>query len=155
MTLTTGAGRHWGDAGQVAGIEALPFGLLVFVVGSLLVASAWAVVDVKQTLAVASREGARTFVEGRADPVAESAALDAVEDTVAGLGRDPDRLSVAVAGSTRGRCGRVTVRVAYRLPAVAMPFVGGIGPGITVHSSHSEVIDPYRSGLSGAARCAS
>ena len=32
------------DRGQVGGIEALPFGLLVFVVGALLVANAWAVV---------------------------------------------------------------------------------------------------------------
>jgi hypothetical protein len=32
------------DSGQVGGIEALPFGLLVFVVGALLVANAWAVV---------------------------------------------------------------------------------------------------------------
>ena len=32
------------DAGQVGGIEALPFGLLVFVIGALLVANCWAVV---------------------------------------------------------------------------------------------------------------
>jgi hypothetical protein len=31
------------DRGQVGGIEVLPFGLLVFVVGTLLVANAWAV----------------------------------------------------------------------------------------------------------------
>ena len=36
--------RIRGDHGMVAGIEALRFGLLVFVVGSLLVANAWAVV---------------------------------------------------------------------------------------------------------------
>ncbi len=35
--------RRGGDAGQVGGIEALPFGLLVFVVGATLVANAWAV----------------------------------------------------------------------------------------------------------------
>src|SRR5687768_13978703 len=82
---------RWGDRGQVAGFEALPFGLLVFVVGALVVASGWAVVDVKQTLAVATREGARTFVEGRLGATGEPAASRAVEETVRGLGRDPDR----------------------------------------------------------------
>ena len=37
--------RASGDRGQVAGIEAIPFGLLVLMVGSLIVASAWSVVD--------------------------------------------------------------------------------------------------------------
>jgi hypothetical protein len=37
------ARRARSDAGQVGGIEALPFGLLVFVVGATLVANAWAV----------------------------------------------------------------------------------------------------------------
>ena len=38
------------DRGQVGGIEALPFGLLVFVVGALLVANTWAVVDASVSL---------------------------------------------------------------------------------------------------------
>ena len=41
---TGAAGIADSDAGMVGGVEALPFGLLVFVVGSLLVANAWAVV---------------------------------------------------------------------------------------------------------------
>ena len=41
------ARRCAGDAGQVGGIEALPFGLLIFVVGTLLIANAWAVIDAK------------------------------------------------------------------------------------------------------------
>ena len=43
--------RCRGDAGQVGGIEALPFGLLVFVVGTLLIANAWAVVAPWETAA--------------------------------------------------------------------------------------------------------
>ena len=34
--------RRRSDRGQVGGIEVLPFGLLVFVVGTLLVANVWA-----------------------------------------------------------------------------------------------------------------
>ena len=55
--------RCRGDAGQVGGIEALPFGLLIFVVGSLLIANAWAVVDAKFATDAAARQAVRTFVE--------------------------------------------------------------------------------------------
>ena len=39
--------RASGDAGQVGGFEALPFGVLIFVVGVLLITNAWAVIDAK------------------------------------------------------------------------------------------------------------
>ncbi len=51
------------DRGQVAGIEAVPFGILIFVVGALLIANAWAVIDVKMAVTSAAREAARTYVE--------------------------------------------------------------------------------------------
>ena len=56
-------GRAGGDGGQVGGIEALPFGLLVFVVGALLVANAWAVVDAKLAVDAAARQATRHYVE--------------------------------------------------------------------------------------------
>ena len=55
--------RCSGDRGQIAGIEAIPFGVLLFIVGALLVANAWAVIDVKMTVTSAAREAARTYVE--------------------------------------------------------------------------------------------
>ena len=51
------------DCGQVGGIEVLPFGLLVFIVGTLLVANAWAVVDAKLAVTSAAREAVRSYVE--------------------------------------------------------------------------------------------
>ncbi len=39
--------RARGDAGQVGGFEAIPFGVLVFVLGALLITNAWAVIDAK------------------------------------------------------------------------------------------------------------
>ena len=50
-----------GDAGMVGGIEVLPFGVLIFVVGSLLVANAWAVVDTKFMVTSAAREAAHNL----------------------------------------------------------------------------------------------
>ena len=47
----------------MAGIEALFFGLLVLVFGTLVVANAWGVIDAKLSAAGAAREAARAFVQ--------------------------------------------------------------------------------------------
>jgi hypothetical protein len=47
------------EGGAVGGLEVLPFGLLIFVVGILLVVNAWAVVDAKLAAEAAAREAAR------------------------------------------------------------------------------------------------
>ncbi|HEX4868689.1 MAG TPA: hypothetical protein VFV32_13850 [Acidimicrobiales bacterium] len=145
--------RLRGDAGQVGGIEALPFGLLVFVLGALLIANAWAVVDAKFATDAAARQAARTFVEGdeltRARAAAEAAALAALE----AHGRDPQRATVEALGQLGlERCDRATFEVSYSVPALSLPVIGGYGTSpFRVRSTHSEVVDPYRSGLLGDA----
>jgi hypothetical protein len=37
------------------------------------------------------------------------------------------------------------------VPALTIPWIGGLGSGIEVTSSHSELVDPYRSGVPGSA----
>jgi hypothetical protein len=135
----------------VGGLEAIPFGLLVFVVAVLVVANAWAVIDVKMAVTAAAREAARTWVEGDGElDDAVAAAVEAIE----GHGRDPARLDVELSAPTGfGRCATVVARARYVVPAVPLPWTGGFGDGIEVSASHSERIDPFRDGLSGAARC--
>ena len=48
------------EQGFVAGGEVLPFGVLIFVLGTLLLVNAWAVIDAKFAVSSASREAART-----------------------------------------------------------------------------------------------
>jgi hypothetical protein len=147
------ARRARGDAGQVGGIEAIPFGLLIFVIGTLLIANAWAVIDAKFATDSAAREAARSFVEAD-DPLA---ALD--EATTAGRaaieahGRDPERATVAPVGEPRlERCARVTFEATYTIPALSLPFIGGYGRApFHVRSAHSELVDPFRAGLGGDA----
>ena len=57
------ARRARSDAGMAGGVEALPFGLLVFVVGALLTLNAWAVVDAKFAVDAAARQATRSYVE--------------------------------------------------------------------------------------------
>ena len=145
---------HRDESGQLAGIEAVPFGLLIFLVGVLLVANAWAVIDAKMAVAGAAREAARAYVE--APPGADPMALadHAARQALQGAGRDPAQLEVAALESGFSRCQRVTFQASYRVPALTVPWVGGYGEGFTAAARHSEVVDPYRSGIpAGGDRC--
>jgi hypothetical protein len=141
-----------GERGQAGGIEAIAFGLLIFVVGSLLLASAWAVVDAKLAAVSAAREAARTYVEassaGDAGESARAAAIDAMRSHGRGDGVTVELLEPPAFR----RCASVTARVSVDVPAVALPWIGGLG-AITVHARHTERIDPFRAGIPGAAEC--
>lgn len=145
--------RLRGDAGQVGGIEALPFGVLIFVLGSLLIANAWAVVDAKFATDAAARQAARTFAEASDDSAALGAAIDAGRSAIAGHGRDPNRAEIHAIGSPAlVRCARATFEATYQVPALSLPLIGGYGRApFTVRSRHSELVDPFRSGLAGQA----
>lgn len=149
--MTQSVGRLRGDGGQVGGIEALPFGLLVFVAGALLVANAWAVVDAKFATDAAAREAARAFVEADPDGDALALARQAGLDALAGHGRDAARAEVGPVGAVSlSRCARVTFEAVYEVPALTIPLVGSYGRGpFTVRSTSSELVDPFRSGLTG------
>lgn len=165
MITTAGGGRspRSDDRGQMGGIEALPFGVLVFVIGTLLVVNAWAVVDARMATDAAAREATRTFVEAPvSDPTgagrAEADAMAAGREALAAHGRDPGRASVRLTGlaSPGGepgyqRCARVTFTVTYEVPALTLPWFGGYGDGFDVTSSHSELVDPFRDGVPGRA----
>jgi hypothetical protein len=144
------------DHGQVAGIEVLPFGVLTFVIGTLLVANAWGVVDAKMATTSAAREAVRAYVEAPDAPTAMTSADEAARQAMTGHGRNPAATTVDVAhegGRPFARCTRVTVTVHHPVPALRLPFIGGYGHAFDVVASQSEVVDPYRSGLPGEASC--
>ena len=143
---------RFGEEGFAGGAEALLFGALLFVVGTLLVGNAWAVVDARLAADAASREAARTYAEAADATTAGSAASAAAAAALAGYGRDPARATTSVTGAAFGRCARITVTVAYRVPLVALPGISA-GRAEIVHAAHSEVVDPFRSGLQGIATC--
>lgn len=144
------------DSGQVGGMEAVVFGMLVLIVGILVVANAWGVVDAKLAASAAAREGVRTFVESQ-EPTAGAAFADAhraAEDTIVAHGRSRERFAMdAPADLVLARCARVTFEVTYRVPLVSIPVIGRFGNGFTVTGRHSEIVDPYRSGLADRSSC--
>ncbi len=147
------ADRLRDDAGQVAGIEAIPFGLLVLTVGVLLVAHTWAVVDAKFTTTAAAREAARAYVEAPSPGTAEASAMEAAGAVVVRSGRDPGTLLLERVSRGFGRCVPTRFEAVLEVPTVAAPWRGD-RPARSVRAHHTEVVDPYRNGLPGLAACA-
>lgn len=136
------------ERGQ-GGLEVLPFGFLVLVAGALLVVNVWAVIDAKVATESASREAARAYVEATSAAAAHDVAVAAARAAIEGHHRDPEAARYDGPGASAFvRCRRITWTVEYDVPSLTLPFIGGFGPSfITARSAHSEVVDPYRSGL--------
>lgn len=146
------ARRVRGDGGQVAGIEAVPFGLLVLTVGILVVAHTWAVVDAKFVTTAAAREATRAYVEAPSSDLAVVRATEAALDVVERSGRDPRTLRLTGGASRFGRCAPTRHEAVLEVVAVAVPWRDD-RPSVSVRADHTEVVDPYRSGLPGLASC--
>lgn len=147
--------RARGDAGQVGGIEVLPFGLLTFVSAMLLFVNAWGVIDAKFAVTAAARESVRAFIEADTLPEATTTAGRRATETIAAWGRDPQRARVGSPeiGEPFGRCVRVAITVSYEVPVIEVPFIGGFGSATHVGSTHSALVDPFRSGIDGRTTC--
>jgi len=135
------------ERGQIGGFEVLPFGLLLFVAAMLVITNAWAVIDAKLATSSAAREATRAYAESISATDAYAAIELRAHEALAAYGRDGDRVEIRIDAEPFGRCARVTVEVSYRVPALTVPFIGGFGSGVTARSRHSEIVDPYRSGL--------
>lgn len=136
------------ERGMVGGFEALPFGFLVFVAGSLLLANAWAVFDCHLAASAAAREAVRAFVEadGSSDD-ARRAGTSAAEEALVGHGKDIGRMAILWEGDVLERCRQVTATVRYDVPTVVVPWLAAFGGMLSTSARHSERVDPYRSGL--------
>jgi hypothetical protein len=142
-----------GEDGQIGGVEAAIFGVLVFVFGTLVVVNAWAVVDAKLAASSAAREATRSYVEAPSAGEAGASAQRAAEEAIRGHGRQVERLRLRSVEGRFTRCARVTLEASYKVPLLAIPVLGQRGTDVTVAARHSEIVDPYRSGLGGEATC--
>lgn len=144
--------RFRGDAGQVAGVEAVPFGLLVLTVGVLVVAHTWAVVDAKFLTTTAAREATRAYVEAPSAAEGEAQAQRAARAVTRRSGRPPVALRLSRTTTGFGRCVPTRFEAALEVPTVVLPWRPD-RTGLPVRSGHDEVVDPYRDGLPGVAAC--
>ena len=150
VVAVTAAPRGTDERGQIGGIEAMAFGVLVLVLGMLGAASAWAVVDTKVAATSAAREAARAYVESDGSAAGWDAAADRGREAFAGHGRDPARVELPRPDGGFTRCGPVTVTASSAVHLPRLPGVRALARRVTVRASHTEVVDPYRSGLGRA-----
>jgi Flp pilus assembly protein TadG len=107
----------------------------------MLVAATPRWVERRHAATVAAREAARVAAESF--PADERAGEQAAVAVAANYGVAPSEIDVhVVAEAVRG--GQVRATVTVRLPALAIPFGGGIGAW-HLTTSHSVRIDDYRS----------
>ena len=139
----------------MGGVESLLFGVLVFVAGSIVLGTGWAVIDTKLAVQAAAREAARAWVESDGSDAAWGVAMSRAREAFAGHGRKADALEVKqpVPAADIRRCAPVTIeaRASIRVPAV--PLIGRAARHVTVVGRHTEVVDPYRSGLPRGPGC--
>jgi hypothetical protein len=149
------------DAGQMGGVEMLPFGLLIFVGGSLLVLNLWSVITTKMALNAAAREaahavaestgaGGQTQIDREADDAARGAMRTFFDREPAGFN------SPSIQYDKQGlwqRCQRFTVTVSFDAPIVNVPFLGAMGPTKTVTASQASRVDPYRASAQVIGNC--
>ena len=146
------------EAGMVAGAEALAFGVLVFVFGTLVILNGWAVIDAKFATSAAAREAVRAIlqapVEASSSELRERAEGAARRAFVA-HGRDGESVLVTPSPGALAlrRCAEVEVVAATSVRSALVP--GLRGPEVfVVRSSHVELVDPFRSGLPEGLHCA-
>lgn len=151
---------HDGQAGFVAGGEALALGVVVFVIGSLLVLSAWRLVDGKFAVETSAREAVRGLVEAPVeildDPFEGHRVADERARATMVAHRGPDDVPYATwefvstaphAPDGIARCAPITATVTVRIDTVRLPLIGGGFGTVTLTGEHTERIEPYRSGL--------
>ena len=133
-----------------AGAEALIFGALVFVLGTIIILNAWSVVDAKFATSAAAREAVRAVVEAEVGSDLQATADRAAAAAFQGHGREPADVTVVWDGDELGvvqaRCAEVRYRATTAVGVMAIPrFSNQVG--FTVTAVYSELIDPFRSGL--------
>lgn len=130
-----------GESGQAL-VEAaivLPV-LLVLVFG---VVMAGRVVHAKIAVQSAAREAGRELATAPSEEQGLTAADEAARSTADGYGLSADRLSVDLESNGFERGGTVTATVSYDVGLGGLPLIDALD--ITVSSSHSELVEPYRS----------
>lgn len=141
------------DESGLVGAEVLPFVALVFIVGTLVFAQAWAALDAKLAATAGAREAARSFVEhpgpGTSDAV--DAAVAAGSGAISGYGIDGARGIDAVGRPRLRRCEQVTFEARQEVPRLA--FGQMRRSPMIVRARASEMVDPFRHGLGGRAPC--
>ena len=135
--------RRPDERGQVGGVESIPFGVLVFIVGTLIAVNGWGWLSTHRAADSIAREYLRTYTEQRSEAEASAAASDVADIIIESRSISPDRVTITTP-TTHEPCEIAQVTVAIATPAMRLPFITDLGAR-TVSVTHIERMDPYRS----------
>ena len=114
------------ERGVVAGGEALLFGVLILLGGTLLIVDVWGLLDTRSTLDAAAREYLRSYTEQTDRQLALHAGDRAARDVMAAAGRPVGDLTIVPPPARSfGPCGTAEVQLSVRTPDTALPFLDG------------------------------
>ena len=133
--------RRGAESGQAAGVETIPFGILVFVGGLLLVVNAWAVVDTRAALDTAARDYLRVYGAASTSADGRTAGRAAARDSLAARSVG-EHVVIVDPAEPFGPCRPATVELRLTVPAIRAPFIGSIGT-TTVTATETELVQPY------------
>lgn len=130
------------ESGQAAGIESVPFGILVFVGGLILVVNVWAVVDTRAAIDTAARDYLRAYTASGDSVSAADRGRAAAVDSMSARSGAAERLVIHDPTDPFGPCRPATVELEVEVPAIRAPFIGSIGT-TTVSTTQTELVQPY------------
>ena len=130
------------DRGQVAGIEAVPFGIAVFVGLTLVIVNGWAQINARGVADSMAREYLRAYTQSTSATEAHAAGDRAVS-RVAAAHRLGDTTVSVEPPTVFAPCAKAEVTVRLEIPAVRIPFIGTLGSA-EVSAVGRDRIDAYR-----------
>ena len=137
------ARRRRTERGAV-GAEALAFGALILVAGTLVFVNVWSVVETRLAVDAAAREYLRVYTgAGDHDGATRRAEL-AARVTLAARGTPLEGLRIDPPDpGSFGPCGEAAVVLTATVPAARLPFVGTLAR-TEVRVEHRELVDAHR-----------
>ena len=142
--------RNQSDQAECGFAEVVPLVMITVVAGLALILHSVTVVHARGALAGAARDATRAYVESDSGPEARRRAAASGRAAYTEFAEiAPLRLTL-VDGVFR-RCDRISFEASTRLPYLHLPW--STSPGTRVTVRHTEIVDPYRSGPAGVARC--
>jgi Flp pilus assembly protein TadG len=130
-----------GESGQALVEAALVLPVLLVLVFGVVMAGR--VVHAKIAVQAAAREASRTLATAPSEEQGLTDANDAARSAADGYGLSANGLSVDLQSNGFARGGTVSASVSYDVGLSGLPLLDAVD--ITVSSSHSEQVDPYRS----------
>lgn len=130
-----------GESGQALVEAALVLPVLLVLIFGVVMAGR--VVHAKIAVQAAAREASRTLATAPSEEQGLTAADDAARSAADGYGLPADDVAVELESNGFERGGAVTASVSYDVGLGGLPLLDAVD--ITVSSSHSEQVDPYRS----------